>query len=660
MSQHDRPAGQDDRSTTAARGPRPWYRRPLFWGIAGGVVLAGGYGTAALALGGTAPRGTTVLGTAVGGMDAGEVRSALAGPARAADEQPLAVEVSGNGAAFAGPVAPAEAGLGVDVAATASELTGPAWAPVEIWRHLTGGGERRPVVSSDRAQLTAALAPVSEAVDAPVVEGAVTFAVQDPTVPGGPATVRPEVQDPSAGRSFDVGAAASAIAAAWPGTDRFTFSTAVVEPTVDRAGLEAAVTSLATPAVAADLTVVAGDRQAVLPPAAFAPALAVRPVDGEARLVADGTALQAAVRAAAPEFETPARDAGIEIRDGAPVVVPAVAGVGVPPEDLAAAVVDALTPGGSSPGGTSSATPSSTASGTPSSTPSGSAAPTTAAATDGADPTAEPTRRAVVTPVQTQPSLTTEAVEDLRIVERMSTFSTTLTANQARTANIRRAAAAVNGTILRPDQEFSMNDTVGERTPERGYNRAGVISDGRLVDDYGGGVSQLSTTLFNAVFFAGLDELEHKPHSFYISRYPEGREATIDWRSIDNRFRNDSGHGVYVEAGITGNQVTVSLYGTRFMDVRAEKSARRAITSPRTIYDTSAGCSSQSPNSGFTVDVTRVMTPLAGGPEQRETWTTRYNPQNRIVCGPDPATVRPTPTPTPSASTPAPAPTPEG
>ncbi len=70
---------------------------------------------------------------------------------------------------------------------------------------------------------------------------------------------------------------------------------------------------------------------------------------------------------------------------------------------------------------------------------------------------------------------------------------------------------------------------MGERTAENGFTIGYVISNGVLVKDYGGGVSQMATTTFNAMFFAGLEDIEHKPHSFYIDRYPEGREATVAW-----------------------------------------------------------------------------------------------------------------------------------
>ena len=92
-----------------------------------------------------------------------------------------------------------------------------------------------------------------------------------------------------------------------------------------------------------------------------------------------------------------------------------------------------------------------------------------------------------------------------------------------------RAAELVNGTLLKPGEEFSLNEVVGERTAENGFTKGFIISDGVFKEDLGGGVSQVATTTFNAMFFAGLEDVEHKPHSFYIDRYPVGREATVAW-----------------------------------------------------------------------------------------------------------------------------------
>ena len=105
--------------------------------------------------------------------------------------------------------------------------------------------------------------------------------------------------------------------------------------------------------------------------------------------------------------------------------------------------------------------------------------------------------------------------------------------------------------MLAPGDTFSMNGIVGERTGENGFTEGFIIADGVFKEDLGGGVSQLATTLFNAMFFAGLKDVEHRPHSFYIDRYPVGREATVVWGALDLRFQNDTPYGVLVDTSTT-------------------------------------------------------------------------------------------------------------
>ena len=108
----------------------------------------------------------------------------------------------------------------------------------------------------------------------------------------------------------------------------------------------------------------------------------------------------------------------------------------------------------------------------------------------------------------------------LRIHEQVSTFTTYFPYAEYRNLNIGRAAELIDGTVLKPGETFSLNDTVGERTEDNGFTKGFIISNGIFKEDLGGGVSQMATTTFNAVFFAGLEDVEHKPHSFYIDRYP--------------------------------------------------------------------------------------------------------------------------------------------
>ena len=201
-----------------------------------------------------------------------------------------------------------------------------------------------------------------------------------------------------------------------------------------------------------------------------------------------------------------------------------------------------------------------------------------------------------------------------------------------RTNNIKIAARRLDGAYVAPGETFSLNQQLGQRTAAKGYQKAGVISGGRLTNDYGGGISQLSTTLFNAVFFSGAKIEEFHPHSFYISRYPEGREATISWPDVDNRFTNDTGAGILISASVRGNEVTVTFHGRKKYDeIKATKSARKNITPPKTITDNTKGCVPQSPAPGFSVDIGRQFI-KDGKTVKSSSFTTRYIPQDDVTC----------------------------
>jgi hypothetical protein len=127
--------------------------------------------------------------------------------------------------------------------------------------------------------------------------------------------------------------------------------------------------------------------------------------------------------------------------------------------------------------------------------------------------------------------------------------------------NIRRIAVALDKTLVLPGERLSVNGAVGRRTAAKGYVLAPYIAGGRLSSDIGGGVSQFATTMFNAAFFAGVRLDEHQAHSFYISRYPPGREATINYPEIDLAWTNDTTAPILVRTATTGTSVTVALYG---------------------------------------------------------------------------------------------------
>ena len=130
----------------------------------------------------------------------------------------------------------------------------------------------------------------------------------------------------------------------------------------------------------------------------------------------------------------------------------------------------------------------------------------------------------------------------------ISSFTTNTTANQNRNTNVRLAAEAINGTVIKPGQEFSFNGTVGQRTEAKGYKGAAAYNNGEVVQEIGGGVCQVSTTLYNAVFKAGLKISSRRSHTFEPSYVTPGRDATVSWDQPDFKFINNSSTAIGLRA----------------------------------------------------------------------------------------------------------------
>ena len=150
---------------------------------------------------------------------------------------------------------------------------------------------------------------------------------------------------------------------------------------------------------------------------------------------------------------------------------------------------------------------------------------------------------------------------DLPELHMISSFTTYHDCCAARVDNIQRLAQIIDGAVVQPGEIFSVNDHVGERTEEKGFVPAGTIMGGELVNTVGGGVSQFATTLYNAVYWAGLQDIEHHPHSWSFSRYPNGIEATISWPELDLRFRNNTEKPVIIHTSFTDYSITAEIWG---------------------------------------------------------------------------------------------------
>ena len=236
------------------------------------------------------------------------------------------------------------------------------------------------------------------------------------------------------------------------------------------------------------------------------------------------------------------------------------------------------------------------------------------------------------------PKLSTADVQSMGLSALGSQFVTYFdTRNTSRATNIALAAKLVDGAVVEPGQTFSLNAAMGPRTANRGFDYAPVIAaDNVLRQGVGGGICQYATTLFNAVFFAGLPVVEREAHSLYISHYPIGRDATVAWGAVDFKFRNDTGKSIMIRSWIDGGALTVALVGKTgrtvtyttgdFYDIRKPAHGK---SDPRVIYDDDLGPGVTRWEQGIdgrSVKVDRTVRDAGGKLLFRDSFVSRYEP----------------------------------
>lgn len=148
--------------------------------------------------------------------------------------------------------------------------------------------------------------------------------------------------------------------------------------------------------------------------------------------------------------------------------------------------------------------------------------------------------------------------------DQLSTYTTRYNAgNYNRSNNLELAAKAINGTILMPGETFSYNQTVGERTISAGYKAAGAYAGGKVVQDVGGGICQISSTLYNAVLLANLEVTDRSNHCFETSYVAAGRDATVNWGTVDFQFKNNRNYPIKIETAAKDGIATAQIYGIK-------------------------------------------------------------------------------------------------
>jgi vancomycin resistance protein YoaR len=547
--------------------------KALLWTAVVLVLLAGVYAGAQWVFSDRVPRGTQVAGVDIGGLPASEATTLLAdelGPRAAEPVELTAADASTT-------LDPAEAGLTFDPEATVAGLTGFSLDPLRLWAHLTGADAGDPVVDVDEAKLDAAVGRVADALRTDPVDGTVGFA-------DGEAVATP-AQDGAALRTDE---AADVLADGWLVEDGpFELPTEAVAPEITQEETDAALEQART-VMSGPVVVHVGEQQAELTPDVLAGVASFQPADGELAPTFDGEALVDAVVERTDDLLSAPDEAHFEFVGGRPTVVGGEPGTTLDPEALAAAVQEA-------------------------------------ALGDERDATVEL--------VQQDPENTAEALEKLGVAEVVSEFSTPLTSEPVRTRNLVRGAQLVTGTLVKPGETFSLLDTLSPIDASNGYYSAGVVSNGVHTDAVGGGLSQMATTTYNAGFFAGFEDVTHRPHSYWFSRYPAGREATIYVGSIDMQFKNDTPYGAVMQSWVGGGQLHVRVWSTRYYDEVKTWSSGRSNVVPATVVTKSGAQCEDYPkgNDGFRITNFRQVF-RDGEKVKDESFTWTYKPDNGITC----------------------------
>jgi vancomycin resistance protein YoaR len=550
-------------------------RAPRVLLAAGGVVvvLAGLYTGAQALYADKVPSGTHVAGVDVGGLSSDDATKALTDALAPRAREPIQVTA---GEAHT-TLDPAAAGLSFDAAATVAQLTGFSMNPARLWEHVFGGDDAAPHVALDRATFNEAVGAMAEGLAVPAVDGTVGFT-------DGAAVATPAAD----GTSVPAAAAGDVIRKQWlVRTDPIELPTEPVAPAVTQAQTDAALAQ-AQQIVAAPVTVNVGGQHAELPAATLAAAASFQPVDGSLQVAFDGAALVEDVVTRTNGLLTDPHDAHFEFQDGRPVVVGGEPGTTIDPAAL------------------------------------GTAVQTAALGTD---------RTAAVELTERDPEQTKAALEQLGVTEVVSEFSTPLTNEAIRTQNLRRGAELVTGTLIRPGETFSLIDALSPIDASNGFRSAGVINNGVHTEGMGGGLSQMATTTYNAGFFAGFEDVEHRPHSVHFGRYPAGREATIFVGSLDMRFKNNSPYGAVMQAWVGGGQLHVQLWSTKYFRVETTAGERRNVVPTSPIHRSGADCARYpGGEDGFTITNTRKVFDPSNTVviDESKTWT--YRPDNPVVC----------------------------
>jgi len=505
---------------------------PLYVAVGVGLLLIALVAAEAFASVGRVHPGVSVAGIEIGGMIPEKAELELRRGLARKTADPVVVVYGDDSWS----ISAADVGLAFDYSRLVDESMaigregGPFGAPAARLRAWVRGVSLAPQPSVDQAKMAAALNAIADGTNVAPTDATVRIdGVEATVVPG---------ED---GLALDKAAAQRAVLAAMLATNREVDAPIVVDPVkvTDAEAQRAA--AVAQQMMSGPVEITFKSKSWTFEPEDVAEWIdfrrsdQTRTVSGEQSVAATETSAPGEITlitlisprktgktvrpAVGAKIGKPARDARFKTRDGSVTIIPSKNGIGPDIETLAAQLTDRL-------------------------------------ADRGAD------RAVELRTTIAKPKLTTQIARDMGIKERISRFTTTYAAgNRPRVNNIHLLGDALDGTLVAPGKSFSFNGAVGQRTAAKGYQEANAIVNGKLVPQLGGGICQVGTTIFNAVYESGLPVLERRNHSFYISHYPKGRDATVSWGGPDIKFKNTTKDWILVSVSYTDSSITIALYG---------------------------------------------------------------------------------------------------
>ncbi|MFD9702629.1 VanW family protein [Lentzea sp. NPDC059081] len=563
-------------------GPKNSRKKALI--VAAAVVGAFGllWGLDILVSSGNVPRGVTVAGVDVGGMSHEDAEKKLRDEIGPRLSKPVALK-AGDVTAELDPQA---AGLELDWDSTINRAGSQPLSPITRVTSFFTSHEVGVATKADDAKVSGALEALRPKLDHEPIEGSIKFE-----------GAKPVAVDPHDGQKLKAEEAAGAVISNWASGSPVDVPMDFTPVKTTKEGVEKALNDVVKTAVSGPVKIKGEGKDADLNPEQIGATLAFAPGDGGALNVAVNK--DKLVEVAAPQLKDTVKqgkDAEIVFEGGKPTVKESVDGLDLDWDKNLQPYLDTLKKSDA--------------------------------------------REVKFEYKHTPAKVTTEQANKMGIKEVIGEFQTGGFA-AASGVNIRVVAEKVNGAIVKPKETFSLNKYTGPRGTPQGYVEAGIIENGIPGMAVGGGISQFATTLYNASYYAGMKDAGHKEHSYWITRYPKGREATVFMDGagnslIDIAFTNPDDTGVAIQTIWTGSTITIRLWGTKNYDVTGSTSGEFNPTQPQEKKVSKAGCAPSNGAPGFSVTDTRTIKDRRSGQSRSESRTVRYDPQFKIICEPPP------------------------